>query len=465
LHTAAAQSGVVTIRPGVALPLGSTVLNPGGRQQIIDPASGQHQPGRFHTNIKVLVPKSGYPQAMPNISGPPQSGYLIETPASLGCVYHLTAFGSGCNPNVVTANPTGGSNAIAVVDAYDDTTAAADLATFDSQFGVTAGTFTKIYGTGNPANGCVNGTQPSSATGTGWDLEEALDVQYAHAMAPGAHIYLVEAASNSTANLLNAEQVAIACVKAGGGGQVSNSWGADEDSGETSNDGVFNAQNVVVLASSGDYSGTSWPCVSPNVMCVGGTTISRDQTTGAFQSETTWYNSDWYAYEDVGPLGTGGGLSIYEPRPSYQSVISSIVGNHRGVPDIAAVADPASGVWVYSTTYCSGWCSVGGTSLASPLFAGILNKAGYFWASSAVGLTTIYNQLQSGALASHVTNVNSGLCGPPGSSTYPNASGGGLDPQNIEATSGIHWNYCTGVGVPKDFGNPNAGVVRPGLAQ
>jgi subtilase family serine protease len=176
---------------------------------------------------------------MPNISGPPQSGYLIETPASLGCVYHLTAFGSGCNPNVVTANPTGGSNAIAVVDAYDDTTAAADLATFDSQFGVTAGTFTKIYGTGNPANGCVNGTQPSSATGTGWDLEEALDVQYAHAMAPGAHIYLVEAASNSTANLLNAEQVAIACVKAGGGGQVSNSWGADEDSGETSNDGTW----------------------------------------------------------------------------------------------------------------------------------------------------------------------------------------------------------------------------------
>src|SRR5579872_457791 len=394
VHTAAAQS-VMTIRPGVALPAGSVVLNPGGRYQIVDPASGQHQPGHFHTNVKVVIPKGGYPAVTPNVSGPPHTGYLIETPASLGCVYQITANSAGCNPNIVTTVPTGGTNAIAVVDAYDNTTAAADVATFNSQFGLPAGTFTKIFGTGNPTNGCVNGSTPPTATGTGWDLEESLDVQYAHAMAPNAHIFLVEANSNSTADLLNAEKVAIACVQANGGGYVSNSWGGDEYSGETSNDGIFNAQGVVVLASSGDFSGTSYPCVSPNVLCVGGTTISRNNINGTFLSETTWYNSDWViddvsAYlgdSQLGPLGTGGGPSTYEPRPSYQNYISSIVGAHRGVPDLAAVADPASGVWVYSTTNCSGWCIVGGTSLAAPLLAGMLNQQGHFWANTATALT------------------------------------------------------------------------------
>jgi subtilase family serine protease len=229
VHTGTAQTANHVLRPGLALPSGSAVLSLGpGRPAIVNPASGQSQAGNFHTNIKLFVPAYGYPQFSRSSMGPPYSGALYETPLSIACDYGLVRRTSGCNPNLVTTHATGGSRAIAIVDAYDDTTAAADLAQFISQFGLPAAHFTVIYGTGNPANGCVNGPQPPSATGTGWDLEESLDVQYAFAMAPSAHIYLVEASSNSNDDLLNAVAVATKCVQAARGGQVSMSFGNGE---------------------------------------------------------------------------------------------------------------------------------------------------------------------------------------------------------------------------------------------
>jgi subtilase family serine protease len=195
---------------------------------------------------------------------------------------------------------------------------------------------------------------------------------------------------------------------------------------------------VAYFASTGDLPGVQYPSASPNVFGVGGTTFSRNQTTGAFQSEAVW-NS---AYSNH---GTGGGYSAYESRPSYQNAIAGIVGGQRGVTDLAALADPLTGFWVYNTGYLGGWAPIGGTSLASPLVAGIVNRAGFFWSSSFAGLTNIYNLANAGTLKNYVTDITSGLCGAGGSA---GGTGQGDDPQFIEAATGIAWDPCTGWGTP-----------------
>jgi kumamolisin len=475
VDTGAAQ---VTLPSGATLPNGSVVLNPNSAGPwIVSPPSGQARPGEAQTSVLGLYPREALPQVTPNIVGPPETGWLIETPASLACIYQLGVGGAdagkGCDPNLVTAvvPSSSGSKAIAIVEAFDYGTAAAaaDVLHFDNQFGVGPLNLSVVYGTNNPAAGCVNGPAPASAAGTGWDVEEAIEMEMAHAMAPSAHIYLVEAASASLASLLNAEQVAAACVTAAGGGMVVNGWGVQEFSIEANSDMYFNAANVVYFAAAGNIAGSlpsttvatavRYPCASPNVICVGGTTISRDQTPGDpnighFESEVTW---NWSLFG-----GTGGGLSAYEPRPAYQNFMSSIVGSSRGVPDLAAVADTFTGVWIYNNSSCTGWCVQGGTAVSTALVGGIFNFANFFYASSNDAVNNIYTIGQSGVLAPFVTHINSGVCGAGGSNfatngqtTYPNATGEGNDPANTFATTGIAWNTCTGWGTPKDAGNPN----------
>jgi subtilase family serine protease len=267
-----------------------------------------------------------------------------------------------------------------------------------------------------------------------------LDIEMAHAMSPSAKIYLVEAASSSFTDMFNAEAVATKCVQSQGGGEVSNSWGAPEFSSETTYDSVFTGAGVAYFASSGDGPGVEYPSASPNVFGVGGTTISRDQTTGAYQSQTVW--NDW-AYG----WGTGGGPSAYEAQPAYQSGISAIVSGHRGVPDLAAIADPLNGVWLYNTWSQTGWGFVGGTSVAAPLVTGIINRASFFWSTSFAGLTNIYSLAsQSKLVGTYTTDINSGLCGPAGSA---GGSGNGYDPQWIEHNTGSAWDWCTGWGTPR----------------
>ena len=160
------------------------------------------------------------------------------------------------------------------------------------------------------------------------------------------------------------------------------------------------------VASAGDEPGTEYPCTSPNVVCAGGTTIRRNPVSGAFLSEWSW------------PLG-GGGISLYEPIPSYQSSISTIVGKDRGVPDFAMDSDPYTGLWVWSSFQLAfdlygeglpadaGWWIVGGNSAATPTFAGIVNKAGHFYASSKTELTTMY-----GDPTTDFNDITAGDCGP-----------------------------------------------------
>src|SRR5262245_50857655 len=162
-----------------------------------------------------------------------------------------------------TASPTAGAGqTIAIVDAYDDPTAEADLGVFSRQFGLPACT---------AANGCFtkvdqNGGRSYPRTDSGWALEISLDVQWAHALAPGARILLVEAASNSFTNLLAAEDYAGAHAA-----YVSNSWGAGEFSGESAYDTHFRVPGVSYFVSSGDAGLTAeYPSSSRSVISVGG---------------------------------------------------------------------------------------------------------------------------------------------------------------------------------------------------
>src|SRR2546422_9166845 len=229
------------------------------------------------------------------------------TPAQIGHAYgfgQLSCYGtSSC----------GSGQTIAIVDAYDDPNIESDLATFSAQYGLPSCTTT---------NGCFTKATPQGLpkSNTSWGLEESLDVEWAHAMAPGAKIILVEAQDSFLSSLLSAVDYA---ARQPNVHQVSMSWVTSEFSGESSYDYHFNVAGVSFIASSGD-SGTSvsYPAASPYVVSVGGTTLNVDGS-GKLQSETAW-------------SGSGGGVSSYESKPSYQTGFNSNSG--RGVPDVSYVA-------------------------------------------------------------------------------------------------------------------------------
>jgi subtilase family serine protease len=325
----------------------------------------------------------------PNAAAP--SG---ETPATIRPVYNL---------------PTGGgSGTIAIVDAFDYATAANDLNVFSSTLGLPAMPDCGSNGNVAPCFRKVFAAGKKPRANCGWAQEAALDIEWAHAMAPNARIVLVEAASSSFANLFAGVDVATAQVTTGGGkGEVSMSWSGGEFSTEASNDGHFQNTNVVYFASSGDTGGVNgYPSVSPFVVSAGGTSINRSPANpnGTFVSETAW-------------SGSGGGPSAFEPKPSYQSGVANTDATHRSAPDFSFDANPNTGVSVFDSTSCqglSGWLVFGGTSVSSPSLAGIVNHAGGFAASSTAELTTIYanrantadfRDIVSGSAGSFTTKV------------------------------------------------------------
>lgn len=272
-----------------------------------------------------------------------QSGY---TPSQMRHAYRLDQI-----------NGDGTGQIIAIVDAYDDPTIENDLNVFSSQFGLPPCT---------TANGCFTKAMPQGQprADAGWALEIALDVETVHALAPGARILLVEAASNSFSSLLGAVDYAVSR----GASVVSMSWGGSEFSGESSYDWHFNRSGVTFLASSGDKgSGVEYPAVSPYVVGVGGTTLPLDSLGNLTGPETAW-------------SGSGGGISAYEAEPSYQSSFGVPSNGKRGVPDVSYDADPNTGVAIYdSTPYYgqTGWFVIGGTSLGAPswaAFIGLVNQ-------------------------------------------------------------------------------------------
>jgi hypothetical protein len=244
---------------------------------------------------------------------------------------------------------------IAIVDAYDDPNIANDLTAFDTQFDLPAPpTFTKVNQTGGS-------TFP--AADAGWITEIALDVEWSHAVAPGANILLVEANSNNNSDLYAAVDYA---RHAAGVVAVSMSWGEGESSSETTTDSYFTTPSghagVTFLASSGDGGAPPiYPSISPNVVSVGGTSLYLTAQ-NAYSSETGWY-------------GSGGGISSYEAQPAYQDGVVAQSTTYRTDPDISYDADPDTGFPVYDS-YNNGtvtpWGQWGGTSDAAPQWAALV---------------------------------------------------------------------------------------------
>jgi subtilase family serine protease len=236
---------------------------------------------------------------------------------------------------------TGDSGTIAIIEAYDNPKAAADLATFCSVFNWPT------------ANLEIHKMSQFIAPNAGWALESNLDIQWAHAVAPHAKILLVEAKSNSIVDLIAAVDYANSRSDVVA---VSMSWGANENSGQLAYDSHFTTNGKTYFASAGDVGGVvSWPSSSTNVVSVGGTTLTM--TTDGY-TETAWSSG-------------GGGVSTIEPVPIYQT---SLGFNKRATPDVAYNGDPSTGFLVYDSYGYNGgrgWFIVGGTSAGAPQWAAI----------------------------------------------------------------------------------------------
>lgn len=304
------------------------------------------------------------------------SPYAVSgiTPTAIKAAYNLPA--------------TGGQGTIAIIDAYDNPYVASDLNVFCTQFGLPAATI-EVHKMTSTVRGNTN-----------WGLEIALDVQWAHAIAPNAKILLVEARSNSISDLLSAVNYAKGRSDVVA---VSMSWGSNEFSSESSYDSYFTSSyGAAFYASSGDDgAGTSWPSVSSRVISVGGTTLSF--ANGAVTSETAW-------------SGSGGGVSTYISKPTYQSGLSY---SKRATPDVSYNADPNSGFAVYDS-YGYGWVVVGGTSAGAPQWAAIHSL------SLTATATNIYNTYsQAGRYGADFRDITSGSNGYSAGTGYDLATGVG----------------------------------------
>jgi subtilase family serine protease len=338
-----------------------------------------------HCNLDLIATLKGKAKA----AAAPTAGY---GPADLRSAYALPSSG-------------GSGQTVAIVDAFGDTTAEADMNTYRSNYGLPActtanGCFKKVNQSG------VQGSYPSNDTG--WALETQLDLQMVSAICPGCKILLVEATSNTNANLYAAEDTAARL----GANAISNSYGGGEASSETADDAHFNHPGTAITVSSGDSGfGVEYPAASRYVTAVGGTTLSHASNSRGW-AETAW-------------SGSGSGCSAYEPKPAWQTDSGCA---KRTVADVSAVADPNTGVAVYDSNCdflsqllgnCfSGWGVVGGTSASSPIVAAVYALAGN-------GSSVNYGSFPYSHTSSlfDVTSGNNGTCSP----AYLCTSGAGYD--------------------------------------
>jgi subtilase family serine protease len=280
------------------------------------------------------------------------------TPAQVTTAYgvNLISFGA------ITGN--GAGQTIAIVDAFNDPDIVSDTASFNTQFNLP-----QFNVAGGPTFSVLNqtgGTTPPTINGQGWDLEESLDVQWAHSIAPQANIILYESNTNNDDDMDAAVATAAANPAVS---VVSMSWGEGEFQGEQTEDPFVltpttRTGGVTFLAAAGDGGSPAiYPATSPDVVSVGGTSLFI-QTDGTYTSESVWNNNNGNA--------TGGGVSSLESQPAYQvGNVNGASTTNRAVPDVSMDADPDTGVYVLDS-YSGGWFQVGGTSLSTPLWAGLV---------------------------------------------------------------------------------------------
>jgi subtilase family serine protease len=325
--------------------------------------------------------------------------------------------------------PNQGQNiVIGIVDACDDPNIEADLGVFSTQFALPActtqnGCFTKIM----QSNLC------SGHMGN-WALEQSLDVEWAHAMAPGAKIVLVQSTSPDDTLFMGVLQAVGA-----GASTVSMSWGGGEFSGEQSYDTTyFSAPGVTYFSSTGDGGcGVSYPAASPNVVAVGGTTLILLTSVPPVNVLGTNYGSEtaW--------SGSGGGISAYEAEPAYQEGVQST--GFRTVPDVALDANPNTGVPVYDSYDGYKWVKVGGTSLSSPVWAAFMTVENSLRGSGGPimqALPDLYQIYKSGSYGADIHDITMG-------------SSGGI------CVAGVGYDYVTGIGSPIAYTLANSLVPLP----
>jgi hypothetical protein len=283
------------------------------------------------------------------------------SPAQLRHFYGLDTFNYGST----TADGTG--QTIAIIAADNQPNITTDLATFDSKYGLTAPPSLRVV---NQTGGTTLPTTYSS----GAAIETSLDVEWSHAMAPGANIVVIECNSTQFSDLIAGGVTTANSIT--GVSVVSISYGSPEFSGESSYDKYFTHTGVTYVAAVGDNGSadTFYPATSPDVVAVGGTQITTADSSGSYGSETVW-NDPPPKTSTNDPGATGGSISGYEGKPSYQSSVTQSEFN-RTTPDVSIDASTNTGVYVIDSSQSNGPVfKVGGTSLSAPCWAGIIAVA------------------------------------------------------------------------------------------
>jgi len=387
-------------------------------------------------------------------------GIACYSPEQITAAYHL--------PALYAWGITGAGETIVIVDSFGSPTIRSDLATFDKQFGYPAPPQFSIIA---PA-GQIPAFDPNNIDMTSWAGETTLDVEYAHALAPGASILLVETPTSENEGTSGFPQIVKAeeyVIDHGLGAVISQSFSATEETFASYAQirplrAAYldaDSHHVTVLAASGDEGATdytangsdfytrrvtSWPDSDPLVTGVGGTQLL--ESAGAYTS-VAWNDTDntasdeyWGGSTDPDPLASGGGTSEYFARPSYQDGVEAVTGASRGVPDIAMSGACNGAVNVYSSfaNGPAGWSLTCGTSESTPEFAAIVALADQV-AGHPLGLL---NPTLYALLATHapglvdVTSGNNTVSFRQGSATEPSTVTG------YQAVQG--YNLVTGVG-------------------
>jgi subtilase family serine protease len=356
---------------------------------------------RGHATCFALIRAATKTPATRAAGDAPPAGY---GPADLASAYNLAS---------AQASGAGVGQTVAIVDAFDDPTAAADLAIYRASFGLAPCT---------THNGCfreVNqyGGKRPPPVDDGWAAEISLDLQAVSAACPACNILLVEAHNNSVSALANAEDTAARL----GADAISNSYGAAEYAGMRRYEPDYTHAGVAITVATGDsgYGPAQFPANLTSVTAVGGTSLVRDDFNTRGWDEFTW-------------SGSGSGCSAWIPKPAWQHD-KRCPG--RMTADVSAVANPYTGLAVYDTTpnpygLPTGWLIIGGTSASTPLIAGIYALAGNAdQVSDASGLYADRNELNDIVGGSNGSCANTYLCtakvgydGPTGLGT-PNGTG------------------------------------------